>query len=64
MELEEARQFVKNRFSDLGEREWWHQGNEETFQELLNMLEPYMSPELAVRVLAAAFWAAADEYGG
>lgn len=61
--MEEARQFVHNRFNDLGVGEWWHQGNEETFQELLTILEPYMSPELAVRVLSTAFWAAADEYG-
>lgn len=62
MDIDEARRFVKNRFSDEP-REWWHEGNEETFQELLNILTPYMSPELAARTLATAFWTAADEYG-
>lgn len=63
MDITEAKAFIHNRFQELGEGEWWHQGNEETFQELFNVLEPYMSPELAVRCLAAAFWAAANEYG-
>lgn len=63
MDMEEARAFIHNRFQELGEGEWWHQGNEETFQELLNVLTPYVRPDVAVGVLSAAFWAAAGEYG-
>lgn len=62
MDIEEARQIVRKRFSET-ESEWWHQGNEETFQHLLRILEPYMRPELAIEVLRTAFWATADEYG-
>lgn len=64
MNAEEARKLIRHRFSEFQDTEWWHQSNEQTFQELFNILEPYMRPELAVSVLSTAFWTAADEYGG
>lgn len=63
MDIAEARGFIHNRFQELAEGEWWHQDNEETYQELFNVLTAYMKPVLAVSILQAAFWAAADEYG-
>jgi hypothetical protein len=63
MTIEEARQFVHNRLSAVSEGEWFHQGNEETYQQLLNLMEPYMPLNLACSVLSAAFWAAANEHG-